>query len=128
MCLNVFLLHRFLQLFDSGQYKDAALHAARSPGGILRNLDIMEMFAGAQLFKKNGPILVCLKAHPQSCLSAGLRAPTDAAPPPLLFFQALLVTAAAGHRMSSALSLQGVRCALQHGRLQLVVHAVTQNK
>ncbi|XP_011482893.1 clathrin heavy chain linker domain-containing protein 1 [Oryzias latipes] len=96
-------LLRFLQLFDSGQYKDAALHAARSPGGILRNLDVMEMFAG-------------------------LRAPTDAAPPPLLFFQALLVTAAAGHRMSSPLSLQGVRCALQHGRLQLVVHAVTQNK
>uniref|UniRef100_A0A3P9H5L4 Translin-associated factor X-interacting protein 1 N-terminal domain-containing protein n=1 Tax=Oryzias latipes TaxID=8090 RepID=A0A3P9H5L4_ORYLA len=98
VCLNVFLLHRFLQLFDSGQYKDAALHAARSPGGILRNLDVMEMFAG------------------------------DAAPPPILFFQTLLVTAAAGHRMSSPLSLQGVRCALQHGRLQLVVHAVTQNK
>ncbi|XP_024153273.1 clathrin heavy chain linker domain-containing protein 1 isoform X2 [Oryzias melastigma] len=96
-------LLRFLQLFGSGRYREAALHAARTPGGILRNPDVMEMFAG-------------------------VRAPAGVAPPLLLFFQALLVTTATGHRMSTALSLQGVRCALQHGRLQLAVHAVTQDK
>ncbi|KAF6727577.1 Clathrin heavy chain linker domain-containing protein 1 [Oryzias melastigma] len=97
------LLCRFLQLFGSGRYREAALHAARTPGGILRNPDVMEMFAG-------------------------VRSPAGVAPPLLLFFQALLVTTATGHRMSTALSLQGVRCALQHGRLQLAVHAVTQDK
>lgn len=37
---------RFVELFDSAQFEEAALLAASSPGGVLRNLDIMEMFEG----------------------------------------------------------------------------------
>ncbi|TKS85883.1 Clathrin heavy chain linker domain-containing protein 1 [Collichthys lucidus] len=37
-------LHRFTELFDSARYEEAALHAARSPRGFLRNLDTMKMF------------------------------------------------------------------------------------
>ncbi|XP_010766577.1 clathrin heavy chain linker domain-containing protein 1-like, partial [Notothenia coriiceps] len=39
-------LDRFLELFDSARYEEAALLAARSPRGVLRNLDTMEMFKG----------------------------------------------------------------------------------
>lgn len=37
---------RFIELFDSAQYEEAALLAARSPRGVLRNLDTMDMFKG----------------------------------------------------------------------------------
>ncbi|KAK2921555.1 hypothetical protein Q8A73_001040 [Channa argus] len=96
-------LHRFIELFDSGQYEDAALLAARSPHGVLRNLDIMDMFKG-------------VKGH------------LGSVPPTLLFSQALLITAAAGDKLSGPLSLQVVHCFLQHGTLQLVTHAINQNK
>lgn len=39
-------LDRFLELFESAQYEDAALSAARAPRGVLRNIDTMEMFKG----------------------------------------------------------------------------------
>ncbi|XP_044228124.1 clathrin heavy chain linker domain-containing protein 1-like [Thunnus albacares] len=96
-------LDRFIELFDSAQYEEAALLAAGSPRGILRNLDTMEMFKG-------------------------VKGPPGSAPPLLLFFQALLITAAADDELSAPLSLQGVRCALQHDASQLVTHAVTLNK
>ncbi|XP_041866648.1 clathrin heavy chain linker domain-containing protein 1-like isoform X2 [Melanotaenia boesemani] len=96
-------LDRFVKLFDSARYEDAALHAARSPQGILRNLDTMGMFTAVE-------------------------SPPGSAPPPILFFWALLVTMAAGDELSAPLSLQGVRYSLKHGNTQLVVHAVTQNK
>ncbi|KAK5908835.1 hypothetical protein CgunFtcFv8_016858 [Champsocephalus gunnari] len=41
-------LDRFLELFDSARYEEAALLAARSPRGVLRNLDTMEMFKGVK--------------------------------------------------------------------------------
>ncbi|KAM4730067.1 clathrin heavy chain linker domain-containing protein 1-like isoform 2-T2 [Anableps anableps] len=94
-------LDRFLELLRSSQLEAAALHAARSP--VLRNSDTMEMFRGVQ-------------------------GPPGSAPPPLLFFRALLVTVATGHRMSAGLSLQGVGVALRHGEVQLVAHGVTLNK
>ncbi|MED6271031.1 hypothetical protein CHARACLAT_016174 [Characodon lateralis] len=96
-------LDRFLELFEAAQYEAAALHAARSPGGILRNSNTMEMFEGV-----HGPLA--------------------STPPALLFFWALLVTTATGNRVSGDVSLQGVSCALQHGDMQLITHAVTQNK
>ncbi|XP_069033358.1 clathrin heavy chain linker domain-containing protein 1-like [Embiotoca jacksoni] len=96
-------LDRFIELFESDRFEDAALLAARCPGGVLRNLDIMDMFRGVQ-------------------------APPGCPPPPLLFFRALLVTVPVGGALSAVLSLQGVLCALQHGGLRLVAHAVTQNK
>ncbi|XP_008286555.1 clathrin heavy chain linker domain-containing protein 1 [Stegastes partitus] len=96
-------LDRFMELFDSAQFQEAALLAARSPPGVLRNLHTMEMFRGVS-------------------------GPPGSAPPPLLFFRALLISVQTGGELSAALSLQGVVCALQHGDLRLVVHAVTQNK
>ncbi|GAA6230817.1 clathrin heavy chain linker domain-containing protein 1 [Lates japonicus] len=96
-------LDRFVELFDSAQYEEAALFAARSPRGVLRNLNIMEMFKG-------------------------VRASTGSVPPLLLFFQALLITVPAGVELSAPLSLQCVLFALQHGASQLVTHAITQNK
>ncbi|KAM9847992.1 clathrin heavy chain linker domain-containing protein 1-like [Aulostomus maculatus] len=96
-------LQRFMRLFDSAQYEEAALLAARSPRRVLRNLDIMEMFQG-------------------------VRSPPGSLPPILLFLQALLIATAAGDKLSAPLSLEVVSCALQHKATQLVTHAVTQNK
>ncbi|KAK2824701.1 hypothetical protein Q5P01_021876 [Channa striata] len=96
-------LHRFIELFDSAQYEDAALLAARSPRGVLRNLDTLDMFKG-------------------------VKGPVGSLPPLLLFSQALLMTAAAGDNLPAPLSLQVVSCFLQHGASQLVTHAITQNK
>ncbi|XP_060896408.1 clathrin heavy chain linker domain-containing protein 1-like [Labrus mixtus] len=96
-------LDRFVELFDSAQYEEAALHAARSPRGVLRNLDTMNMFKG-----------VC--------------GPPRSVPPLLLYFQALLLTLPSGDKLSAPLAKELVLCALQHGDTQLVNHTVTHNK
>ncbi|XP_076598812.1 clathrin heavy chain linker domain-containing protein 1-like [Chaetodon auriga] len=101
-------LDRFMELFDSAQYEEAALLAARSPRGVLRSLDTMEMFKG-------------------------VKGPPGSVPPLLLFFQALLTTVSADERLSAALSLEAVRCVLQHGATQLAAtqlaaHAVAHNR
>ncbi|XP_031164251.1 clathrin heavy chain linker domain-containing protein 1 isoform X1 [Sander lucioperca] len=96
-------LDRFIELFDSAQYEEAALLAARSPRGVLRNLDTMEMFKG-------------------------VKAPPGSVPPVFLFFQALLITVPAGGELPAVLSLQLVHCFLQRGVMQLVTHAVSNNK
>ncbi|XP_060943730.1 clathrin heavy chain linker domain-containing protein 1-like [Limanda limanda] len=96
-------LDRFIELFDSAQYEDAALVAARSPQGVLRNVDTMEMFKG-------------------------VTAAQGSVPPLLLFFQALLITSPPGTQLSAPLSLHCVLFALRHGASQLVTHAITQNK
>uniref|UniRef100_A0A3B4YPF8 Uncharacterized protein n=1 Tax=Seriola lalandi dorsalis TaxID=1841481 RepID=A0A3B4YPF8_SERLL len=99
-CLNI---SDGQNLFDLAQYEKAALLAATSPGGVLRNLHTMTMFEAVQ-------------------------APPGSVPPPLLFFQALLMTVPDGVELSASLSVVGVVLALQRGASQLVVHAVTQNK
>ncbi|XP_031729635.1 clathrin heavy chain linker domain-containing protein 1 isoform X2 [Anarrhichthys ocellatus] len=96
-------LNRFIELFDSAQYEEAALLAARSPRGVLRNLDTMEMFKG-------------------------VKGPPGSLPPLFLFLQALLVTVPTGEELSAALSLQLVSCSLQQGATQLITHAVNNNK
>ncbi|XP_075935082.1 clathrin heavy chain linker domain-containing protein 1-like isoform X1 [Anarhichas minor] len=96
-------LNRFIELFDSAQYEEAALLAARSPRGVLRNLDTMEMFNG-------------------------VKGPPGSLPPLFLFLQALLVTVPTGEELSAALSLQLVSCSLQQGARQLITHAVNNNK
>ncbi|KAF7644042.1 hypothetical protein LDENG_00228530 [Lucifuga dentata] len=93
----------FLSLLVSSQWDQAALHAVRSPHGILRSSDVMQT-------------LQLAKACPGS------------APPPLVFFRALLVSVPPGGRLSAALSLHGVRCALQQGSTPLVSHAVAHRK
>ncbi|XP_047459460.1 clathrin heavy chain linker domain-containing protein 1-like [Mugil cephalus] len=63
----------------------------------------------------------------EACLLPDV-SPPGSAPPPLLFFQAVLMSSLSGVQLPASLSLQGVLCALHHGVLQLVVHAVSQNK
>ncbi|XP_036978626.1 clathrin heavy chain linker domain-containing protein 1-like isoform X2 [Acanthopagrus latus] len=96
-------LDRFIELFDLARYKEAALIAARCPQGVLRNLDTRDMFGG-------------------------VKGPPGSVHPLLLFFQALLMTVPVDDKLSADLSLQLVRCFLQHGATQLVSHAVTHNK
>ncbi|XP_024865743.1 clathrin heavy chain linker domain-containing protein 1 isoform X2 [Kryptolebias marmoratus] len=96
-------LDRFVELFKSARYEEATLHAARSPRGVLKNSDTMEMFRGVD-------------------------GPPGSTPPALLYFQALLVTVATGDRLPAEVSLQGISCLLKHGDMRLVTHAVTQNK
>ncbi|XP_051815596.1 clathrin heavy chain linker domain-containing protein 1 isoform X2 [Acanthochromis polyacanthus] len=96
-------LDRFMELFDSAQFEEAAVLAARNPPGVLRNLNTMEMFKGVS-------------------------GPPGSVPPSLLFFRALLISVQTGGELLADLSLQGVICALQQGDLRLVVFAVTQNK
>ncbi|KAK5882783.1 hypothetical protein CesoFtcFv8_021332 [Champsocephalus esox] len=96
-------LDRFLELFDSARYEEAAFLAARSPRGVLRNLDTMEMFKG-------------------------VKGPPGSPPPLLLFLQALLLTTPPGQWLPAALSLQLVLCALQHGNTQLVTHSINNNR
>ncbi|XP_037637294.1 clathrin heavy chain linker domain-containing protein 1-like [Sebastes umbrosus] len=96
-------LNRFIELFDSAQYEEAALLAAGSPRGVLRNLETMVLFKG-------------VKGSPGSL------------PPLFLFLQALLMTVVAGKELPAALSLQLVHCALQHGATQFVAHAVNNHK
>ncbi|XP_071329544.1 clathrin heavy chain linker domain-containing protein 1-like isoform X2 [Trachinotus anak] len=95
-------LDRFIELFDSAQYEEAALLAARSPGGVLRSLHTMTMFKA-------------------------VHATPGSVPPPLLFIRSLLITVPPGVELSAPLSVQCVISALQHGALQLITHAVTQN-
>lgn len=62
------------------------------------------------------------------CLPAGVKGPPGSVPPLLLFFQALLTSVPPGEVLSAALSLQAVRCALQHGATRLISHAVTHDR
>ncbi|XP_037321734.2 clathrin heavy chain linker domain-containing protein 1-like [Pungitius pungitius] len=96
-------LNRFIELFDSAQYEEAALLAARSPRGVLRNLDVMEMFEGVK--------------GPPGCVA-----------PLFLFLQALLVTLPAGEKLPAALSLQLVHSSLRQGATRLITHAVNYDR
>uniref|UniRef100_F7FRC9 Clathrin heavy chain linker domain-containing protein 1 n=1 Tax=Ornithorhynchus anatinus TaxID=9258 RepID=F7FRC9_ORNAN len=97
-------LERFHELFSQGQYEVAALFAINSPRGILRNIEIMNIFKGAS--KQKGKVL-----------------------PLLLFFEALFKTSrAVKHPVDAALTLEGIKCALSEQRLDLVIHWVTQQR
>lgn len=62
---------RFIELFESAQYEEAALLAARSPRGVLRNLDTMEMFKGGKHLKAtNNP--ECNSLCRSQCYSGSL--------------------------------------------------------
>ncbi|KAL7841786.1 hypothetical protein SRHO_G00254770 [Serrasalmus rhombeus] len=97
-------IERFSDLFEAGEYEAAAYHAAKSPHGVLRNMETMEQFKSVTMFE--GEL-----------------------PPALLFFQALTISVQPGkHLPGEVLSLEGVRCALQHGYIQLVTFWVTQHR
>ncbi|XP_068597413.1 clathrin heavy chain linker domain-containing protein 1-like [Brachionichthys hirsutus] len=96
-------LDRFSELFGSAQYDEAALLAARAPGGVLRNLDTMEMFKGVE-------------------------GPPGSAPPLLLFLRALLASVPPEDKLPAVVSQQAVLHALRHGATRLVAHAVANDK
>lgn len=45
-------IEHFNDLFEEGRYSDAAMHAANSPKGILRNPETMARFKGKEEFKQ----------------------------------------------------------------------------
>ncbi|XP_035256933.1 clathrin heavy chain linker domain-containing protein 1-like isoform X2 [Anguilla anguilla] len=97
-------VERFTQLFEGGEYQAAALHAARAPRGILRNMETMDRFKAVGRYE-------------------------GALPPALLYFQALMMAVPAGQRLpGEGLAVEGVRSALQNGCLEQAVHWVTQHR
>ncbi|KAL0964530.1 hypothetical protein UPYG_G00325220 [Umbra pygmaea] len=99
-------IERFNDLFEGGDYEAAAFHAAESPHGILRNIDTMERFKAVTVSWAQGKL-----------------------PPLLLFFQALMISVHAGKQLpGETLSVEGVRCAMQHNFIELVTHWITQKR
>ncbi|KAM5163743.1 clathrin heavy chain linker domain-containing protein 1 [Mantella aurantiaca] len=97
-------VERFNELLVSGQYKAAAIYAAHSPRGILRNMEIMERFKAVAQHK-------------------------DQDPPLLLFFEAVIGSSnLARHPVNATFTLEGVKCALSNDKVDLVVHWVTQQR
>ncbi|GAA6083442.1 clathrin heavy chain linker domain-containing protein 1 isoform X1 [Tachysurus ichikawai] len=96
-------VERFVKLFESSDYETAAFHAATSPHGVLRNINVLEKFKAISVYK-------------------------EAVHPVLLFFRFLMVSAPAGKPLPEKLSLEGVRCALKHGYVELLTFAVSQHR
>ncbi|KAJ8013878.1 hypothetical protein DPEC_G00034370 [Dallia pectoralis] len=104
--LLVDYIERFIGLFEAGEYEAAAFHAAKSPHGVLRNTETMEKFKAVAVHQSQGEL-----------------------PPLLLFFQALMISVHAGKQLpGETLSVEAVRCAMQHNVLELVTHWVTQKR
>lgn len=93
----------FNNLFDFGQYEAAAIHAANSPFGILRNYETLIRF------KQVDPV-------------EGERKPL------LIFCDALMETACAAQPLTQAMSVECIRCALMEDRLDLATHWLAQGK
>ncbi|XP_075452078.1 clathrin heavy chain linker domain-containing protein 1 isoform X1 [Ascaphus truei] len=94
---------RFNELFVDGQYKAAAVYAANSPRGILRNTETMEKFKAVALEGQVRPLM--------------------------LFFEALVGSSfLTKHPVNAALTLDGITCALAHNKLDLVIHWVKQQR
>ncbi|XP_048391563.1 clathrin heavy chain linker domain-containing protein 1-like isoform X5 [Stegostoma tigrinum] len=97
-------VERFNKLFDDKQYKEAAIHVANCPRGILHNLEIMERFKAVTEYE--GHIS-----------------------PLLQFFEAVMSSfSAVRHSPKAKMSLEGVECALKQNRLDLVIHWVIQQR
>ncbi|KAG8583886.1 hypothetical protein GDO81_008585 [Engystomops pustulosus] len=97
-------VERFNELFVNGQYKAAAVYAAHSPRGILRNMETMEKFRGVVVGK-------------------------DDLSPLMMFFEALMESSSfAKHPVNAALTLEAIKCALSHDKMEHVVHWVTQQR
>ncbi|CAN2391342.1 Translin-associated factor X-interacting N-terminus [Pristimantis euphronides] len=97
-------VERFNELFVNGQYKAAAVYAARSPRGILRNMETMERFRAVVVT-------------------------TEDFSPLMMFSEALMeFSSLAKHPVSAALTLEAITCALSYDRMELVVHWVTQQR
>ncbi|XP_062864915.1 clathrin heavy chain linker domain-containing protein 1-like [Trichomycterus rosablanca] len=101
--LLVEYIKRFDDLFKAGEYAAAAFHAAKSSQGVLREMETLERFKSVTEYE--GEL-----------------------PPVLLFFRALILTQPEKQIPGKELSLEGTRCALQHGYIELVAFGVTQHR
>ncbi|XP_055495822.1 clathrin heavy chain linker domain-containing protein 1-like isoform X1 [Leucoraja erinacea] len=94
----------FTKLFDDKQYKAAAIYVANCPRGILHNMEIMEKFKAVTEYE-------------------GYVSPL------LDFFEAVMNSySAVRHPPIAKMSLEGVKCALTHNRLDLVTRWVMQQR
>ncbi|XP_073528387.1 clathrin heavy chain linker domain-containing protein 1 [Phyllobates terribilis] len=97
-------VERFNELFVHGQYKAAAVYAAHSPRGILRNMETMERFRAVVVGK-------------------------DDLSPLMMFFEALMESScSAKHPVNAALTLEATKCAVSYDKMELIVHWVTQQR
>ncbi|EDO43489.1 predicted protein [Nematostella vectensis] len=90
----------FNSLFDFGQFEAAAIHAANSPYGILRNYETLIRFKQ-------------------------VNAPVDENPL-LMYCEALMATSSAAQPVSQAMSVEVVRCALEANHLDFATHWLAQ--
>uniref|UniRef100_A0AAY4BCI4 Translin-associated factor X-interacting protein 1 N-terminal domain-containing protein n=1 Tax=Denticeps clupeoides TaxID=299321 RepID=A0AAY4BCI4_9TELE len=91
-------------LFPVCEYEAAAFHAAKSPHGVLRNMETVERFKAVAVDE-------------------------DGVPPLLLFFKALTTCAHAGKPLlAEDLSVEAAQCALQHSLVDLVTHWIYQHR
>ncbi|XP_028844287.1 clathrin heavy chain linker domain-containing protein 1-like isoform X2 [Denticeps clupeoides] len=97
-------IKRLTDLFEGGEYEAAAFHAAKSPHGVLRNMETVERFKAVAVDE-------------------------DGVPPLLLFFKALTTCAHAGKPLlAEDLSVEAAQCALQHSLVDLVTHWIYQHR
>ncbi|KAI5610045.1 clathrin, heavy chain b (Hc) isoform X3, partial [Silurus asotus] len=98
-----FYVERFIELFEAADYETAAFQASMSPYGVLRNIGVMEKFKNITVHK-------------------------GAVHPLLLFFRSLMNSAPAGKPLPEKMSKEGVRFALRHGHVELVMFGVSQHR
>ncbi|XP_042189710.1 clathrin heavy chain linker domain-containing protein 1 [Callorhinchus milii] len=97
-------IEKFDELFLAKKYEEAAIHVANSPKRILHNIKTMERFKAVTDYE--GKV-----------------------PPLLLFFEAVMSSGPSGKRPpNSVISLEGVQCALNENKLDLVIHWVTRHR
>ncbi|XP_077997756.1 clathrin heavy chain linker domain-containing protein 1-like [Glandiceps talaboti] len=97
-------IEKFNELFEEGEYTEAALHAANSPGGILRNPGTLSRF-------KALPVI-------------------PGQPSPLLqYCEALMSSVSAVNiKPNAEVSWECVACALDEDRLDLVMYWIAQDR
>ncbi|XP_069787554.1 clathrin heavy chain linker domain-containing protein 1-like isoform X2 [Narcine bancroftii] len=97
-------VERFTKLFEEKQYEAAAIYVATCPRGILHNMEVMEKFKAVTEYE-------------------GYISPL------LHFFEAIMNSfSAVRHPPNAKMSLEGVKCALMHNRLDLVIRWVVQKR
>ncbi|XP_071962550.1 clathrin heavy chain linker domain-containing protein 1-like [Antedon mediterranea] len=97
-------IENFNDLFDSKKYVQAAMHAANSPKGILRNTETMERFKALEV-----------KPGEKSPLLSYCEVLIDSVP-------------AVGVLPDAPTSLECVKCALKEDRLDLIYHWLAQDR
>ncbi|KAK7902025.1 hypothetical protein WMY93_018794 [Mugilogobius chulae] len=122
-------LDRFVELFDSAQFREAAQHAALSPGGLMRNIHTVRCSKVHTLASVCFFFHVAVMLCPCSCSRPTEVTIHQHSPAPLLLlFHALLISTPVGQRLPESVSYECVCCALEQGNKQLITHAFMFDK